>query len=54
MITALVVYKEFMEYNHPLLDSEWVERSKIVKVSDLTDLNKMFKKIVRVDVLEKK
>ena len=53
MTTVLVVYKEFLDYNHPLLDGGWVEKSKIVKVSDLTELNNTFKNIVRVDVLEK-
>jgi hypothetical protein len=35
-----------------LLDGEWIERSKVVKVSDLTEVNDMFGNITDVKILE--
>lgn len=52
MKTVLVIYRQLESAPHPLLDDTYVKRSKIVKVSDLTDLNKMFQNIVDVKILE--
>lgn len=53
MITVLVKYEVFQDAPHPLLDDEWVEKSKVVKVYDLTELNDMFEKISKIDILER-
>lgn len=54
MKTVLVRYKEYLKDSHPLLDDGgWVEKSKIIKVADLTELNDSFKNIIDVKILEK-
>jgi hypothetical protein len=50
--TVLVTYKEYQDAPHPLLDGEWLEESKVVYVSDLTDLNNMFKRIINVKIID--
>jgi hypothetical protein len=52
MKTVLVTYKEYQDAPHALLDGEWVEKSKVIEVSELTDLNDMFKNIINVKILE--
>jgi hypothetical protein len=52
MKTVLVKYKIYQDAPHPLLDGEWVEKSEVVKVSDLTEVNSMFKNITDVKILE--
>jgi len=49
---VLVKYTVFQDAPHPLLDGEWVEKSKVVKVTDLTEVNSMFKNITDVKILE--
>ena len=48
---VLVKYMVFQDAPHPLLDGEWIEKSKVVEVSNLTDVNKMFKNISDVKIL---
>jgi predicted nucleotidyltransferase len=50
--TVLVTYKEYQDAPHPLLDGEWLDESKVVYVSDLTDLNNMFKRIINVKIID--
>lgn len=50
-ITALVHYEEFLDSGHPLLDGTWVTRSKVVEVLKLTELNDMFERITKIDIL---
>lgn len=52
MITVFVQYREWEEAPHPLLNDKLVERSKIVEVEKLTDLNDMFPQMFKVDVLK--
>jgi hypothetical protein len=49
---VLVKYKIYQDAPHPLLDGEWVEKSKVVKVTDVTEVNSMFKNITDVKILE--
>jgi len=51
-MTVLVKYKIYQIAPHPLLDGEWIQRSKVVKVSDLTEVNDMFENITDVKILE--
>lgn len=53
MYTVLIIYKEFQDAPHALLDGEWIEKSQIVKCFELTDLNNRFKNIIKIDILEK-
>ena len=50
-LTVLVHYKEFVDGGHALLDGTYVDRSKVIEVSKLTDLNDMFQHITKVDIL---
>ena len=51
MITALVHYKKWVDVSHALLDGVWVDHSKVVKVSDLLELNDLFRHITKIDIL---
>ncbi len=50
MKTVFVKYSRWEDSGHALLDDVFVKKSKIVKVEDLTDLNKKFKKYTIDDV----
>lgn len=52
MITALVHYKEWREASHALLDDYLVDKSKVVEVDKLTDINEMFSRITKIDILK--
>lgn len=54
MKTVLVTYTKSYSGGHALLDDYEVEKSEIVEVEKLTDLNEKFKNIKNVDVLEEK
>ncbi|WP_156102311.1 hypothetical protein [Muricauda sp. MAR_2010_75] len=51
MKTVLVFYKEWIELNHPDVDGTFIERSTVVEVEKLTDLNEMFEVIDDVKVI---
>lgn len=53
MITVLVHYKEWVDAGHPLLDGTWVKHTKIVEVEKLTDLNNRYKRISKVEILQR-
>lgn len=52
MKTVLVKYKVFQEAYHALLDGHWEEKSQVVEVEKVTDVNKRFSNITDVKVLE--
>ena len=52
MKTVLVKYKVWVEAPHPQLDDYQVEKSAIVEVINLTDLNHMFENISDVKILD--
>ena len=49
---VLVKYMVFQDAPHPLLDGEWIEKSEVVEVSNLTEVNKMFGNISDIKILE--
>ncbi len=49
---VLVKYMVYRDAPHPLLDGEWVEKSKVIEVLDLTEVNKMFENISDVKILK--
>lgn len=51
MITVLIHYKEWINSGHPLIAGAWVENSKVVEVVKLTDLNDIFRHIVKIDII---
>ena len=51
MISALVVYKEWY-CGHPMLDGEWITKSKVVKVNDVTELNEISSHIIDIKILQ--
>lgn len=52
-VTVLVIYKKWRKASHVMLEGYWETKSKVVKVSDLVQLNKMFgSKISKIQVLE--
>ncbi len=51
MKTVLVIYKVWIE-GVQQLDGYWFEKSKIVKVTNLDQLNEMFKNIIDVTIIE--
>lgn len=53
MITVLVHYKQWVEACHPMLDDTLENRSKVVKVKDLEELNNMFRYITKIEILER-
>ena len=52
LIKVLVKYMVYQDAPHPLLDGEWVEKSKVIEVSDLTKVNEMFENISDVKILK--
>lgn len=48
---VLVKYMVYQDSPHPLFDGEWIEKSKVIEVSNLTDVNKMFENIFDVKIL---
>lgn len=48
---VLVKYKKYIDASHALLDGSIVTKSKIVKVTDLTEINNMFTQIQDVKIL---
>ena len=53
MITVLVHYKKWVDSGHAQLDGTWVDHSKVVEVLKLTDLNDMFRRITKIEILER-
>lgn len=53
MITVLVHYKQWADAGHYMLDDTLEDRSKVVKVKDLLELNDMFRHIVKIEILER-
>lgn len=53
MITVLVHYKQWVDAGHALLDGTSVNKSKVVEVIKLTDLNDMFRHITKIEILER-
>lgn len=51
MKTVLVKYRQWIE-GVKQLDGHWTEKSEIVEVYDLKQLNKMFENITDVKILE--
>ena len=51
MITVLVHYRQWVEAWHPMLDDTLENRSKVVKVKDLEELNNMFRHITKIEIL---
>ncbi len=51
MITVFIKHQEWIDAPHAMLDGDFITRSEIVKVSDLLELNQMFKNIIEVKVL---
>ena len=51
MKIVLIHYKKWVEAPHPMLDGEFIKCSKVVEVLKLTDLNDMFKNIIKIEVL---
>lgn len=51
-ITVLVHYKVWKDAGHALLDGAVVDCSKVVEVSNLTDLNDMFGHITKIEILK--
>jgi hypothetical protein len=49
---VLVKYMIFQDAPHPLLDGEWIEKSKVIEVYNLTEVNKMFQNISDIKVLQ--
>lgn len=50
---VLVIYKKWQKATHPMLDGHWETKSRIVKVFDLVQLNKMFgNKISKIQILD--
>ena len=50
--TVLVYYKTWQEPPNAMLDGSWCEHTKIIDVSNLTDLNEKFKHMTDVKILE--
>jgi hypothetical protein len=51
MKTVLIHYKKWVDAPHPMLDGDYVERSEVVEVLKLIDLNYMFENITKIQVL---
>jgi len=49
--TVLVKYKQWIDSGHSQFDDTIEDRSKIVKVKDLTELNDLFRQITDVKIL---
>ena len=49
---VLVKYMIFQDAPHPLLDGEWIEKSKVIEVYNLTEVNKMFQNISDIKILQ--
>lgn len=52
MKTVLVHYREWELAPHAMMNDEYLDKSKIVKVKDLEELNDMFSNIVKVELIE--
>ena len=50
--TVLVKYMVYQDAPHPLLDGEWVEKSKVIEVVNLADVNRLFANISDVKILK--
>lgn len=51
-MTVLVIYKKLIDAPHALLNDYYEERSEIVEVNELTDLNGKFNQITKVYIIE--
>lgn len=52
MKTVLVHYKQSVEAKHSMVDDWRIDASKVVEVAKLTDLNNMFRHIIKIDILQ--
>lgn len=52
MRTVLVKYKVLQDAGHPMMDDYWEEKSQVIEVMKVTDVNSMFSNITDVKVLE--
>ena len=50
-IKVLVHFKKWIESEHPLLDGEYIETSKLVEVDSEIELDDMFKNIIKIKVI---
>lgn len=53
-ITVLVQHKKWVESGSPYFDDTLENVSEIVEVKDLSELNNMFKKITKIDIIDNK
>ena len=53
MITVLVNYKQWVDSGNAHFDDTLEDRSKVVEVVKLTDLNDLFRCITKIDVVNK-
>lgn len=51
MITALVKFRVLAKAGHPMLDDQWITKSKVVEVEKATDLNELFNHIIDIKIL---
>jgi len=51
MKTVFVKYGVWINGGHALLDDEWTEKSEIIEIENLLDLNTKYKHIIDVKVL---
>jgi len=51
MTTVLVRYKVLVDI-HPLLNDYWDEKSQVVEVDSLLELNNMFERIISIKILK--
>lgn len=54
MYIVLVHYKEWKSACHPMLDDDLIRKTEIVEVENLSEINKMFSRIEKIDILMSK
>ena len=52
MYIVLVHYKKWEPAYHPLMDDELIRKTEIVEVENLLDINKMFPRIEKIEILK--
>jgi hypothetical protein len=52
MTTVLIKYKVSFDATHPLLNNYWDEKSQVVEVDSLLELNNMFERIISIKILK--
>ena len=50
--TVLVKYMVYLDASHPLLDGKWMEKSQVIEVVNLADVNRLFANISDVKILK--